>query len=120
LSTTENLQIGLVAFDRVALKARNLRGVFNMATKAFKANEAAIWSLKRELQALEHKLRDLHQRPFVRNIETEKEPESSDLCDRKDQQREPKKRGAARGCRGAAQKVGVQTGPKRSESLWMF
>jgi hypothetical protein len=93
--------------ERLKAENANLRGVFDMATKAFKEKEAEIRSLKRQVDTLRRKLRDLLQRPFARNIEIEEESdpaqsESPDQCS--DEEREPKKRGAPKGHRGATRK----------------
>lgn len=95
--------------ERLKVENDDLRRVFEVATKTFKEKETEIQSLKREMDTLQRKLRDLLQRPFARNIDIEEEcdpaqAESADQCSGNEEKPERKKRGAPKGHRGATRK----------------
>jgi len=92
--------------ERLKVENRDLRRVFDLATKAFQEKEAEIHRLKQENEVLQRKLRDLLQRPFVRNTDSaeEEQDKSLDQSVREQEEREQKKRGAPVGHRGATRK----------------
>lgn len=92
--------------ERLKAQNANLRCVFDVATKAFKEKETEIERLKQEVQVLQRKLRDLLQRPFARNTDSEEQEESksSDQSAEEQKEQELKKRGAPVGHRGATRK----------------
>jgi len=91
--------------QRLKTENANLRGIFDVATKAFKEKEAEIQKLSQQIEVLQRKLRDLLQRPFARNIETGQYDESQDQSAARQEDEHPrKKRGAPEGHRGATRK----------------
>lgn len=89
--------------EELRTQNRDLRRIFDVATEAFKEKEIEIQKLKAQIEVLQRKLRDLLQRPFARNIETE-ESGNPDQCDRNEEKPEHGKRGAPLGHRGATRK----------------
>lgn len=96
----------LAESELLRVENANLRRVFEVATEAFKEKEAEIHRLKQENEVLQRKLRDLLQRPFVRNTDSEEEEQGKSLDQSSQNQQEPelKKRGAPVGHRGATRK----------------
>lgn len=92
----------LAELDRLQAENRDLRGVFDMATKAFKEKENEISALQRENEVLRAKFRDLAQRPFARNTATEDDEQEEDVSPQQEIPR--KKRGAPAGHRGATRR----------------
>jgi hypothetical protein len=93
--------------DRLKTENRDLRGVFEQATVAFREKEAEIKGLKVEIEVLRRKLRDQLQQPFTRNTDKEENTANQEQtpAGQTDQsQKERKKRGAPKGHRGATRK----------------
>ncbi len=87
---------------RLKTENRDLRRVFDVATKAFKEKEDEISALRRENEVLRAKFRDLAQRPFARNTATEDDAQDKNVPPAPENPR--KKRGAPVGHRGATRK----------------
>jgi len=92
--------------ERLKVENRDLRGVFDVATEAFKQKETEAQALRQENDVLRKKLGELFQRPFARNTDTqEEEPaENPDQSIQTLTETERKKRGAPSGHRGATRK----------------
>lgn len=92
--------------ERLKVENRDLRGVFDVATEAFKQKETETQALRQENNVLRKKLGELFQRPFARNTAThEEEPaENPDQSIQPQPENERKKRGAPSGHRGATRK----------------
>lgn len=91
--------------QRLKTENANLRGIFDVATKAFKEKEAETDKLKRQIEVLQRKLRDLLQRPFARNTETGQDDENQNQSAARQEDEHPRrKRGAPKGHRGATRK----------------
>ena len=85
--------------ERLQAENRDLRGVFDTATKAFKEKEDELLALRRENEVLRAKFRDLTQRPFAKNTAEEDNAPAQDTPAKPEIPR--KKRGAPKGHRGA-------------------
>ena len=59
--------------ERLKVENRDLRGVFDVATEAFKQKETEAQALRQENDVLRKKLGELFQRPFARNTATHEE-----------------------------------------------
>jgi len=96
----------LAEVERLKTENADLRGVFEVATEAFKEKDAQVQSLQQENDVLRRKFRELVQRPFARNTETQEEEsdESPDQAVQSQPEPERKKRGAPKGHRGATRK----------------
>jgi len=96
----------LVEYERLKTENHDLRGVFDVATEAFKQKETETQALRQENDVLRKKLAELFQRPFARNTAThEEEPaENPDQSIQTQPETERKKRGAPAGHRGATRK----------------
>ena len=96
----------LTEAQRLKAENRDLRGVFDVATQAFKQKETEAQALRQENDVLRKKLCELFQRPFARNTDThEEEPtENPDQSIQTQTETERKKRGAPLGHRGATRK----------------
>jgi len=96
----------LTEAQRLKAENRDLRGVFDVATQAFKQKETEAQALRQENDVLRKKLGELFQRPFARNTDThEEEPaENPDQSIQNQTETERKKRGAPSGHRGATRK----------------
>jgi len=92
--------------ERLKVENRDLRGVFDVATEAFKQKETEAQALRQENDVLRKKLGELFQRPFARNTAThEEEPaENPDQSIQTLTETGRKKRGAPAGHRGATRK----------------
>jgi hypothetical protein len=96
----------LTETQRLKAENRDLRGVFDVATEAFKQKETEAQALRQENDVLRKKLGELFQRPFARNTDTQAEEpaENSDQSVQNQTELERKKRGAPAGHRGATRK----------------
>lgn len=92
----------LAELDRLKTESRDLRGVFDTATKAFKEKEDELLALRQENEVLRAKFRDLAQRPFAKNTAEEDNTPIQDTPAEPEIPR--KKRGAPVGHRGATRK----------------
>lgn len=88
--------------NRLRAETRDLRGVFETATTAFKEKEQETNALREENKVLRAKFRDLAQRPFARNTTTEDDTQEENVPPEPKTSR--KKRGAPKGHRGATRK----------------
>lgn len=88
--------------ERLQAENRDLRGVFDTATKAFKEKEDELLALRRENEVLRAKFRDLAQRPFAKHTAEEDNAPAQDTPAEPEIPR--KKRGAPKGHRGATRK----------------
>ncbi len=96
----------MAEYERLKTENHDLRGVFDVATEAFKQKETEVQSLRQENDVLRKKLGELFQRPFARNtdIHEEEPPENPDQSIQTQTEPECKKRGAPAGHRGATRK----------------
>lgn len=95
----------LAEVERLKTDNANLRGVFEVATKAFKEKDTQVQSLQQENDVLRRKFRELAQRPFARNAcAVEAEPDANQEPDVQKQPEQKRKRGAPRGHRGATRR----------------
>lgn len=88
--------------ERLQAENRDLRGVFDTASKAFKEKEDELLALRRENEVLRAKFRDLAQRPFAKNTAEEDNAPAQDAPAEPEIPR--KKRGAPKGHLGATRK----------------
>ncbi|MCX6554092.1 MAG: IS66 family transposase [Candidatus Aminicenantes bacterium] len=94
----------LAETERLKAENANLRGIFDVATKAFQEKEAEIQRCRQEAEVLRRKLRELLSQPFIRNSDSEEEGQTQDPSAQDPQEQERKKRGAPMGHCGATRK----------------